>query len=48
VRVTRNNADLDLANGERYEVLDVTEGAVIIAANGCAVRLAAVESLHFY
>ena len=46
VRVTRNNAELDLANGERYEVLDVTEDAVTIAANGRAVKLAADEPLH--
>lgn len=25
VRVTRNNAELDLANGERYEVLQVSD-----------------------
>src|SRR5690625_2252902 len=34
------------ANGERYEVLDVTEDAVTIAANGRAVKLAADEPLH--
>src|SRR5690625_4798967 len=46
VRVTRNNAELDLANGERYEVLDATEGSVTIAANGRVVTLPAKEPLH--
>ncbi|MDQ2148119.1 hypothetical protein RBI22_05325 [Alcaligenaceae bacterium C4P045] len=34
VRVTRNNAELDLVNGARFEVLAVTPTAVTIGGNG--------------
>lgn len=46
VRVTRNNAELDLANGERYEVLGIAQDSVTIAANGRAVTLATDQPLH--
>ncbi|NYT79252.1 relaxase domain-containing protein [Alcaligenaceae bacterium] len=46
VRVTRNNAELDLANGERYEVLQVGKDQITIAANGRAVTLPADQPLH--
>jgi ATP-dependent exoDNAse (exonuclease V) alpha subunit len=46
VRVTRNNAELDLANGERYEVLGIAQDSVTIAANGRAVTLTADQPLH--
>lgn len=46
VRVTRNNAELDLANGERYEVLGIAQDSVTIAANGRAVTLSADQPLH--
>lgn len=46
VRVTRNNAELDLANGERYEVLQVSKDKITITANGRAVTLPADQPLH--
>lgn len=47
VRVTRNNPELDLANGERYEVLMVTENAVTIGdKTGRSISLPADKPLH--
>ena len=46
VRVTRNNAQLDLANGDRYEVLQVDNNQVTITANGRTVTLRADQPLH--
>lgn len=46
VRVTRNNAELDLANGDRYEVVSVTPTHVTIEAQGRKVKLPAHEPLH--
>src|SRR5699024_3897596 len=46
VRATRNNAQLDLANGDRYEVLKVDNNEVTIAANGRAVTLKTDQPLH--
>lgn len=47
VRVTRNNAELDLANGERYEVLMVTEKSITIGdKTGRSITLPADEPLH--
>lgn len=46
VRVTRNNAELDLANGDRYEVLRVNETSVTIGLDGRAITLPADQLLH--
>ena len=47
IRVTRNNPELDLANGERYEVLMVTENAVTIGdKTGRSITLTADKPLH--
>lgn len=47
VRVTRQNAQLDLANGERYEILKVTENSVTIGdKTGRSITLPADEPLH--
>src|SRR5690554_4588259 len=46
VRVTRNNAELDLANGDRYDVLRVNEKSVTIGLDGRAVALPADQPLH--
>ncbi|OZI46951.1 ATP-binding domain-containing protein [Bordetella genomosp. 5] len=47
VRVTRNNAKLDLVNGGRFEVLAVTPTSVIIGGGGRRLTLdAAAGPLH--
>lgn len=46
VRVTRNNAELDLANGERYEVINVTKKSITIAGNDKTVTLDASKPIH--
>ena len=47
VRVTRNNAKLDLVNGGRFEVLAVTPTTVTIGGNGRRLTLdAATGPLH--
>ena len=47
VRVTRNNAALDLANGERYDVLMVTENSVTLGdKTGRSITLPTDEPLH--
>ncbi len=47
VRATRHNAALDLANGDRFEVLAVTPTTVTIGGNGRQITMdAATEPLH--
>jgi conjugative relaxase-like TrwC/TraI family protein len=46
VRVTRNNAALDLANGERFKVAAVEPGKVTLEAGGRRVELQADKPLH--
>lgn len=46
VRVTRNNAALDLTNGDRYEVVSVSSREVVIAGAGRRVSLPADAPLH--
>lgn len=46
VRVTRNDAALDLTNGERYKVVQVSRSKVVISANGREVELPSNQPLH--
>jgi conjugative relaxase-like TrwC/TraI family protein len=46
VRITRNNAALDLANGDRFKVAAVAPGKVILEAGGRNVELQADRPLH--
>ncbi|MGS1117427.1 MobF family relaxase [Castellaniella sp. UC4442_H9] len=46
VRVTRNDAELDLANGERFEVASVSESGVVLSAGTRTVSLPADVPLH--
>ena len=47
VRITRNDAALDVANGDRFKVAEVTAGAVTLeGANGRRVELATDKPLH--
>ena len=43
VRITRNNAELDLVNGDRFEVLAVTPTTVTIGGHGRRLILDATE-----
>ena len=46
VRVTRHDAARDLANGQHYEVLNVTEKSVTLSGNGRVVTLPTDKPLH--
>lgn len=46
VRITRNNAALDLANGDRFKVAAVAQGKVTLENGGRNVELQADRPLH--
>lgn len=46
VRITRNNAELDLANGDRFKVAAVGPGKVTLEGGGRFVELQADKPLH--
>jgi conjugative relaxase-like TrwC/TraI family protein len=46
VKITRNNDALDLANGDRFKVLAVTDKAITLANDSRVVKLPTSEPLH--
>ncbi|MGE4371007.1 MAG: conjugal transfer protein, partial [Burkholderiaceae bacterium] len=46
VRITRNNAELDLVNGQRLQVVSVSDTHVIVQAKNGRVELPAGQPLH--